>query len=82
MTVLGSILIVSAALLSLLVAGLTLWSGWRAFQDELIPGFRTVPPRPRSVVLTALGVVLPLAAIAAFTFYLAVVLVQLALNTG
>lgn len=80
MAVLGSILILGAALLSFVVAGLTLWGGWRAFHDELLPGFRTVPPRPRSVVLTALGVVLPLIAIAAFTCYLAVVLIQLSLS--
>lgn len=80
MGVLSSILMLGAALVSLFVAGLTLWSGWQAFHDELLPGFRTVPPRPRSVVLTVLGFVLPLAAIAAFTLYLAAVLVQLSLS--
>ena len=79
MAVVGSILVLAAALLALGVAGLTLWSGWSAFRDELLPGFRTVPPRPRSLILTVLGVVLPLFAIAAFTLYLAGVLVQLSL---
>ncbi len=82
MVVVGSILVLAAAVLALAVAGLTLWSGWRAFRDELIPGFRTVPPRPRSLILTALGVVLPLLVIAAFTLYLAGVLVQLSLGAG
>ena len=81
MVVLGSISILTAAALALAVAGLMLWSGWRAFRDELLPGFRTVPPRPRSVVLTVLGVLLPIAGIAAFTLYLAGVLVQLSLNS-
>lgn len=80
MAVIGFILILGAVVLAVAVAVITLWSGWRAFQDELIPGFRTVPPRPHAIVLTFIGVVLPLLAIAVFTLYLAVTLLRLGVN--
>ena len=73
----GALGVWGAALLAVAVAAVTLWSGWRALRGELLPGFRTVPPRPRAIVLTALGVVLPLLAVGAFALYLAVVLLQL-----
>jgi hypothetical protein len=80
MAIVGFVLILGAVALAVAVAAITLWSGWRAFQDELIPGFRTVPPRPRTLVLTLVGVVLPLLAIAVFTLYLAITLLQRGVN--
>ncbi len=80
MVIVGFVLVLGAVALAVGVAGIMLWSGWRAFKDELIPGFRTVPPRPRSLVLTLVGVVLPLLFIVAFTLYLAVTLLQLGVN--
>ena len=77
MALIGALLVWGAAALAVGVAALTLWSGWLALRDELLPGFRTRPPGPRSIALTALGVLLPLVAISAFTLYLAVILLQL-----
>lgn len=77
MTIIGAILVWGAALLAVAVAAVTLWSGWRALRDEVLPGFRTRPPGPRSIVLTLVGVLLPLGAIGAFTLYLAAVLLRL-----
>ncbi len=80
MVVIGTLLALAAAGLAVAVAGVTLWAGWLALRDELLPGFRTVPPRPRSILLTGVAVLLPLVAIALFTLYLAVVLVQRAVS--
>lgn len=79
MVLVGAVLVLVFALIALGVAGLTLWSGWTAFRDELQPGFKTVPPGPRSISLTVLGVVVPVLAIVIFTLYLAVELVRLAI---
>lgn len=76
MVVLGFVLILALVALSLAVAAVSLWSGWRALRDEVLPGFRSNPPGPGALVLTLLGVVLPLLAIAVFTLYLALVLLQ------
>ncbi len=76
MVITGMLLALAAAGLSVALAAVTLWSGWLALRDELLPGFRTVPPRPRSILLTGIAVLLPICAIALFTLYLAVVLVQ------
>ncbi len=80
MLITGTLLALGAAGLALAVAGVTLWGGWLALRDELVPGFRTVPPRPRSILLTGIAVLLPIVAIAAFTLYLAVTLVQRAVS--
>lgn len=80
MAVIGSLGALVLALIVLGVGGLTLWSGWQAFRDELGPGFRISPPGARSIGLTLLGVVLPVLMIALFTVYLALVLVRLAVG--
>jgi hypothetical protein len=80
MAIVGFILILGAVALAVAVAIITLWSGWRTFRDELLPGFRPVPPSPRSIALTVVGVVLPLLVIAVFTIYLAVTLLRLGVN--
>lgn len=78
MVVVGVLGVAVLAMIALAVAGVTLWSGWRAAQDELLPGFKTRPPGARSLSLTLLGVVLPVLVIAAFTLYLTIALLQLA----
>jgi uncharacterized membrane protein YecN with MAPEG domain len=77
---LGIVFLVGGAVLALLVAGVTLWSGWRATQDELRPGFKTSPPRSSGLVLTLIGVIVPILIIGAFTIWLSIVLLQLAVS--
>ncbi len=72
MAFIGFLLALGIAALAVVIAGVTLWSGWRALDEEIRPNFKTSPPGPRSIVLTFIGVVLPLLMIAAFTLYLAV----------
>ena len=69
--VVGSVVAAGLALLAILFAAILLISGWHALRGELLPGFRIDPPRPRSVGLAVLGVLLPILLIAAFTAYLA-----------
>jgi|GEM_PF-5150202 len=80
MIVLGFVLALGLAAVSLGVAGITLWSGWRAVQDELVPSFKVAPPNPGSVVLTLVSVVLPLLMIGGFTVYLAYWLLNLGIS--
>jgi heme/copper-type cytochrome/quinol oxidase subunit 2 len=80
MVFIGIVGVVVLAVVVLAVAIVTLWSGWRAYRDELQPGFRSNPPGPRSIVLTVLGVVLPVLVIAAFTILTTLALFGLALR--
>jgi hypothetical protein len=75
-TIIGVVLVWGFALAALAVAGLMLWSGWLAFKEELLPGFKVSPPSPGSIALTLLGVALPIVVTAIFTLYLAIWLVQ------
>jgi hypothetical protein len=80
MAVLGLIMALLLALLSLAATGLMLWSGWLAYRNELHPGFKTRPPGPRSISLTLLGFAFPVLLIGAFTLYLAFALVRMGFN--
>ncbi|HEX6289223.1 MAG TPA: hypothetical protein VFZ66_08535 [Herpetosiphonaceae bacterium] len=80
MTIIGVVLVLGLAVVAAGAAGLMLWSGWLALKDEVLPGFRMVRPNPGSLVLTALGVVLPILMIAAFTLYLAIWMLQVAFS--
>ena len=80
MAVVGALFVLVFALIAVVVAGLTLWSAWLAYRDELQPGFKTSPPGPRAIPLTLLGVCAPALVIVIFTVYLAVQLVRLAIN--
>lgn len=80
MAIVGALFVLVFALIALGVAGLTLWSVWLAFRDELQPGFKTSPPGPRSISLTLLGVFVPALVVVIFTLYLAVELMRLAVN--
>lgn len=80
MAIIGALGVFVLAVAVLLVGGITLWSGWRALRDELRPGFITRPPGARSLSLTALGVVLPVLMIVAFTLYTALALLQVAIG--
>ena len=72
MTFVGSIIVFSLALVGIAFTALLLASGWNTLRDEVVPGFRSNPPRARSLALTFLGVVLPILLIAAFTAYFAI----------
>lgn len=76
MIYIGAMGVLALVVIVLLVAAVTLWSGLRAFRDELRPGFKTRPPDARSISLTILGVALPVLMIGLFTIYLAVVLLR------
>lgn len=78
MAIIGALGIMVLAAIVLAVAGVTAWSGWRAYRDELIPGFKRHAPGPRSLSLLVLGVALPLVAIVAFTIYTTLALLQVA----
>lgn len=80
MAFIGIIGVIVLAVVVLSVALLTLWSGWRAYRDELRPGFRSNPPGVRSIALTLVGVVVPVLVIAAFTILTTLVLLQLAVG--
>ena len=75
--IVGWIVVLGLALLAIAFTALLLASGWNAVREELWPGFRMDPPRPRSLALTLLGVVLPVLLIAALTTYLAIWLLGL-----
>lgn len=79
MIVVGVVLVIGMMLLAIVLAGLTLWSGWRAVRDELGRNFRSSPAGPSSFVLTLLGVVVPVVAIAFFLLALAYWLIGLIL---
>ncbi len=68
----GILAALAIALLAMTFTALLLVSAWNAFRDELTPGFRIARPGARSLLLTLLGLLLPLALIAAFTTYLAI----------
>ena len=77
MTIIGIVLTLGLAIVVLGAAGLMLWSGWLALKQEVLPGFKMVRPGPGSVVLTLLGLILPILLIGVFTLYLAIWLVRL-----
>ena len=68
----GLIGVASLALVSITFTALLLVSGWNALREELVPGFRSNPPRLRAVALTLLGVALPVLLTAALTGYFAI----------
>lgn len=76
MAVIGFLGLMVLAAAALFIGCVTAWGGWRALRGELLPGFRTVPPRPRTVALTIVGVLIPVLAIVAFTVYLAAQLLR------
>jgi hypothetical protein len=75
-TIIGVLLVWVFAIVALGVTGLMLWSGWLAFKDELLPGFKVSRPGPGGIALTLIGVALPIVITAIFTLYLAIWLVQ------
>ncbi len=77
MTVIGMIVTLGLAIVVFGGAGLIFWAGWLALKQEVLPGFKTVPPGPGSLILTLLGVILPIVLIGVFTLYLAIWLVRL-----
>lgn len=82
MTFLGVLITLGLAVVSAAIAALMLVGGYRSFREELQPGFRISPPGPRSVLLTALGVLLPIAVIVIFTTLLTIVLLQIAFTAA
>ena len=78
----GSIIVFGLALVGIAFTALLLVSGWNALREEVMPGFRSNPPRARSLALTLLGVVLPILLIAAFTAYFAIWLLGMMLDAG
>lgn len=77
----GIIGIVGIIILCIVVAGLTVWGGWRAMRDELGRNFRSSRAGPRALSLTLIGVIIPVVAITVFllglVFWLLRLIVQI-----
>ena len=82
MVFVGGIIAFLLALAAIVFTAILLVSGWNALREEIFPNFRVSPPRPPTVALTLLGVVLPVVLIAAFTAYLAIWLIGMFIALG
>ncbi len=78
MIILGLLGLASVALLAITFTALMLVSAWNALREELVPGFRIDPPDLRSIGLALIGLVLPVALIAAFSAFCAIWLLGVA----
>ncbi len=67
MIILGLFGLVAVIVVALVVAGVTVYSGWHAFHDEFATrSFRSQPPGAAAWGLTLLGVLLPVGLIVLF----------------
>ena len=82
MTFLGAVIAFLLALTAIAFTAILLVSGWNALREEIMPNFRVAPPRPRTLGLALLGVVLPVVLTAAFTAYLAIWLIGMFIALG
>ena len=72
MQIISSLVLLVGALLAATFTVLLLVSAWKAIREELIPGFHSDPPGPRSITLMLIGALLPIVIIAALTVYFAI----------
>ena len=77
MQLIAGVVVVALALVAIGFTAILLARGWNALREELAPGFRIDPPRPRSLILALLGVLLPVLLLAAFTTYFAIWLLRM-----
>ncbi len=72
MIILGTLGVSAIIVVALVLAGILLYSGWRAVRDELAArNFRSQPPHVGSIGLTLLGVILPVVMLTLFLAALA-----------